>query len=185
MSTLVFFLEERSARELLQGFLETRTPREWQVRYVVFEGKQDLERQLVRKLRGWTAPDTRFVVLRDQDAANCTQVKGVLADLVSSSGREAVVRVACRELEAWVLGDLTGLGRAFDAPQVVRVANQRRYRSPDAVHRPIDELRRLVPEYQKVDGARRVGPYLDPSRNESASFQAFCRGLGRIWGTSA
>ena len=53
---LVFLLEEPSARDLLTGLLPKLLPESVHVHYLVFDGKQDLERQLVRKLRGWRMP---------------------------------------------------------------------------------------------------------------------------------
>lgn len=53
MKSLVFFLEEPSAKAMLNGLLPRLHPMGWQFRYVVFEGKQDLEKQLPLKLRAW------------------------------------------------------------------------------------------------------------------------------------
>ncbi|MBU4304454.1 MAG: hypothetical protein KJ893_02340 [Candidatus Omnitrophica bacterium] len=50
MSELVFFLEELSAEAMLKGLLPRLLPPEVLVRYIVFEGKQDLEKQLVYNL---------------------------------------------------------------------------------------------------------------------------------------
>jgi len=50
--TLVFFLEEPSAREILKGLLPRLLPPDVEPRFVVFEGKQHLDKQLVKKLRG-------------------------------------------------------------------------------------------------------------------------------------
>lgn len=86
MSTLVFFLEEPSAREMLQGVVPRLVPETVSVRYIPFEGKQDMSRQLERKLRGWLAPDTCFIVLRDQDSGDCMQVKQELAQLCCTLG---------------------------------------------------------------------------------------------------
>ena len=76
---LVFVLEEPLAREMLKGLLPRVLPDAVQVRYVVFEGKHDLEKNIIRRLRGWRAPNSVFVVLRDQDAADCRAVKRELA----------------------------------------------------------------------------------------------------------
>lgn len=46
--TVVFFLEEPSAREMLKGFLPRTFPGITDVTYIVFEGRQDLEKHLVR-----------------------------------------------------------------------------------------------------------------------------------------
>ena len=57
MKTIVFFLEEPSAREMLAGVLPRMLPENINVRYIIFQGKQDLEKNLKSKLLGWRAPD--------------------------------------------------------------------------------------------------------------------------------
>ena len=181
MTTVVFLLEEPSARALLEGLLPRLVGPKVNVRYLVFEGKQDLEAQLARKLRGWNVPESRFVVLRDQDAGDCRLVKQQLVERVKESGKSALVRVACHDLEAWVLGDLHALARAFGEPRVAAQARKAKYREPDSLHNPVSELRRLVPGYQKIDGARRVGRLLDPETNTSRSFRVFCDGVSSLF----
>lgn len=58
MSGVVFFLEEASARVLLEGVWPRLVSPELPIypQYRVFEGKQDLERQLERKLRPFETP---------------------------------------------------------------------------------------------------------------------------------
>lgn len=183
MKHLVFLLEEPSARDLLEGLLPRLLPADVGVYYLVFEGKQDLEGQLVRKIRGWQRADASFVVLRDQDAADCHVVKAGLAKLVAQSGREPVlVRVACKELEAWVVGDWPAVSKAFDRPQLAAQATKAAYRDPDQLVRPVESLRKFLPEYQKRAGARKMGRLLDPERNNSKSFQVFCRGVRTLAG---
>ena len=62
MSELVFLLEEASAAEMLKGLLPRLLPVNLTVRYITFEGKSDLEKQLVRRLRGYLVPNAQFVV---------------------------------------------------------------------------------------------------------------------------
>ncbi|MBL8733229.1 MAG: DUF4276 family protein [Planctomycetes bacterium] len=176
MTTLLFLLEEPSARDLLEGLLPRLLPGHTVLMYLVFEGKQDLERNVTRKIQGWQRPDTRFVVLRDQDAGDCRAVKAQLASLVPPERRSlTTIRVACRELESWALGDWAAVAKAFDRPRLTDLDRRSTYRSPDALHNPVVELRKHVPSYQKRDGARRLGPLLTPERNRSRSFQLFCR----------
>jgi hypothetical protein len=180
---LVFLLEELSARDLLEGLLPRLLPASMEVYFLVFDGKQDLEGQLVRKIHGWQRPGAAFVVLRDQDAAECQVVKGRLAKLVAESTREpALVRVACRELEAWVVGDWLAVAQAFDRPQVAAQATKAVYRDPDQLVRPVESLRKFLPEYQKRAGARKIGRLLDPERNNSKSFRVFCKGIKTLVG---
>ena len=65
---LVFLLEEESARAMLEGVLPRILHNDISPRMIVFEGKQDLERQLVKRLKGYLNPYARFIVMRDQDA---------------------------------------------------------------------------------------------------------------------
>lgn len=183
MKTLVFLLEEPSAQDLLEGLLPRLIPNSVAVRYLVFEGKQDLEKRMVRMLRGWLTPNSQFVVLRDQDSGDCKVVKKNLVKLASSAGKsDALVRVACRELESWILGDLDALAGAYDAKNVPKQRYRQRYRNPDKLGAPVAELRKLVPTYQKRDGARRLGVLLDPERNASTSFKTFCSGVRDLVG---
>jgi hypothetical protein len=153
-------------------------PERVHVHYLVFDGKQDLEGQLVRKLRGWRMPDSAFVVLRDQDAAECRAVRAKLAKLVEEARRApSLVRVACRELESWIVGDWPAVAEAFERPDLAGLALKELYREPDLLVRPVETLRKHIPEYQERDGARRVGGLLDPERNQSRSFRVFCTGL--------
>ena len=169
---LVFLLEEPSAREMLKGLLPRLVHHSVQIRYIVFEGKQDLEKNVIRRLRGWRAPDSIFVVLRDQDAADCLTVKRKLARKCREAGRpETVIRIACRELESWYFGDLAAVSGALGLPNLVLYARRKKYRIPDAIHSPGSELRKISRNaYQKVAGSRAIGPRLSPDNNLSHSF---------------
>lgn len=53
---------------MLEGVLPRLLPEHITTRYMVFEGKQDLHKQHVKKaLRLWQGDDALFVVMRDQD----------------------------------------------------------------------------------------------------------------------
>lgn len=183
MRNVVFLLEEPSARELLRGVLPRLLPVDVEAYFLVFEGKQDLEKQLVRKIRDWQKPNSVFVVLRDQDAAECRVVRDRLRDIAAGSGRGPVlVRVACREIESWLVGDWEAVAEAFERPHLAAQANKAVFREPDTLVRPVESLQRFLPDYQKRSGARRVGPLLVPGRNRSRSFQAFCAGIRKLVG---
>ena len=68
----------------------------------------------------------------------------------------------------------------FRSSRIQAHAKRAKYRDPDALGNPVQELRLLVPGYQKIDGARRMGARLDPRSNTSVSFRAFCEGIRRI-----
>ncbi len=60
MKTLVCLLEKPSAREMLRSVLPRILPVDVDVKFIIFEGKQDLERQMKRRLRYWQVPDSLF-----------------------------------------------------------------------------------------------------------------------------
>ena len=181
MTQLVFFLEERSAKEMLKGLLPKLLPEGFEVQYLVFEGKQDLEKRLPRRLRAWQRPDALFIVLRDKDSADCVEVKQRLTQICESAGRsDTLVRIACHELESWYLGDLAAVATAIGPDSIVRQQMGCRFRDPDRLANPFQELKRLAPEYQKVSGSRAIAPCLSIENNRSTSFNVFVSGIQRL-----
>ncbi|MGC8490759.1 MAG: DUF4276 family protein [Syntrophobacteraceae bacterium] len=182
MKTIVFFLEEPSAKEMLKGILPRFLPSEFNTRYVVFQGKQDMEKQLERRLRGWLLPDSLFVILRDQDSANCQDVKAGLVELCVKSGKgEALVRIACKELESFYLGDLEAVERGLELRGIADKQGKRKFRSPDDLGNPYMELSALTGNlYQKVSGSRSIGPHLNLDGNRSRSFCALVAGIKKL-----
>lgn len=174
MSEIVFFLEEQSAEALLATMLPRLLPSDVGYRCLVFEGKQDLEKQLVRRMRGYQVPNARFVVLRDQDAGDCQTVKIELKRKCKEANHpETVVRIACRELESWYLADLAAVELALDKKGLRKLQSKRVYQTPDRIITPSRALAQLAPAYQKVGGSRAIGPHLDLDNNRSRSFVHF------------
>ncbi|MFH0822994.1 MAG: DUF4276 family protein [Pseudomonadota bacterium] len=154
--------------------------------FVVHEGKPDLEKSIPRKLRAWQAKDDVFVVVRDQDSFDCHLLKEHLVDLCIKGGREDVlVRIACKELESWFLGDLAAMEAGLGVTNLSRLEKKRKYRDPDRLGNPKEEIRKLVKNYRQISGARAVGPHLEPRRNNSKSFQVFVSGLLRLSGLTS
>jgi hypothetical protein len=174
MRELVFFLEEESAK----AFLEQIVPRlfspknQIRPRFIVFEGKQDLEKQLLKRLRGYLNPKARFIVMRDQDQTDCRKTKKSLAGICSRAGHpQATVRIACRELEAFYLGDLRAVELGLGVSGLVGKQEKAKFRDPDRLTSPSRELERLTGyRYQKVAGSRAIAPHLDLSAPRSRSF---------------
>ena len=182
MKSIVFFLEELSARRMLEGVLPRLIPSDVNVHYVVFQGKSDLENQLVRKLRFWLLPDSVFVVLRDQDAGDCHVIKRKLAELCLQAGKsEALVRVACHELESFYLGDLDAVEQGLGIRGLAAKQRQSKYRTPDKLSSPALELNKLTSgKYQKVAGSRAIGGHLNLEKNSSRSFTALLSGIKKV-----
>ena len=174
MTELVFFLEEESAKALLAGLLPRLIPAgsPIEARFIVFEGKQDLDRQLERKLKGYLNRHASFIVIRDQDRDDCRRVKRSLVTRCSNAGRpDTVVRIACRELEAFYLGDLLAVELGLGIRGLAGKQNKAKFRDPDRLVCPSRELEKLTSNrYQKVAGSRAIAPHLNLQAPRSRSF---------------
>jgi hypothetical protein len=183
MRYLVLFLEEASAKAAFEGLLPRFLPEDVHVQYVVFEGKSDLEKQMGKRLRGWIQPNSAFLVLRDQDSGSCYIVKERLVKICQEAGKpNAVVRVACQELESWYFGELDAVERALGIPKLSEFSKKAKYRTPDAINTPSAELAKITKyAYQKVSGSREIGKHLspDPQNNTSDSYRNFINGLSK------
>ncbi len=181
MSELVFLLEEPSAQALLEHLIPKIFAHAPSCRFVVFEGKQDLEKNMAGRMRGYRVPGARFVVLRDQDAADCRAVKDTLrSKCAEGSHPDTLIRIACRELESWYLADLNAVERGLRVNNLAGRQQERRFRNPDSVASPARELSRIAPSYQKIGGSRSIGPHLDIHNTRSRSFQHFVNGIRRL-----
>jgi hypothetical protein len=182
MKTIVFFLEEPSAQRMLEGVLPRFIPADVAVRYVLFQGKSDLEKELVRKLRLWQLPDSVFVVMRDQDAGDCRVIKMKLEDLCRQAGRsEALVRIACHELESFYLGDLAAVERGLEMKGLISKQSKSQYKNPDRLSNPAEILGRLTNgKYQKLAGSRAIGGFLNLEKNSSRSFTVLLSGIKKV-----
>jgi hypothetical protein len=167
---------------MLEGLLPRLLPEELNRRYIVFQGKQDLEKQLEGKLRGWQQPDSLFVILRDQDSGDCHEVKSKLLKLCRNAGNHRVlVRVACRELESFYLGDLEAVEKGLGVRGLAAKQNQRKFKAPDHLGSPSAELSRLTGnQYQKVSGSRSIAPHMSLDSNRSHSFNVFLSGIKKL-----
>lgn len=175
MRELVFLLEEASSKAMLETLLPRMLNECIAIRCVPFEGKQDLEKQLTRKIRAYQNQRARFIVIRDQDShPDCTAVKHHLLSLCQESGKakKCLVRIACRELEAFYLADLLAVERGLALKGLADQQQSKKFRSPDTLGSPSVELKTLTKGgYEKVAGSRAIGQYLDIENGRSPSFR--------------
>lgn len=176
---LVFMLEERSMKELLDGILPAILPDGVSFQTIPHEGKSDLEKSLPIKLRAWNEPNVAFVVVHDQDSNNCIALKRHLTELCSGFGRRVLIRIPCHELESWYWGDLKAVSEAY-GKDLTGLGQKKSYREPDRIENPKRELKRFIPEMGQIDGARRIAKHMSISANTSYSFRVFIDGILRL-----
>ncbi len=181
MITLVSLLEEPSAGEMLSGIFKRLLPAHVVPIIIPFEGKQDLEKQLVKKIQNWQKPSSVFLILRDQDAGDCIAIKDRLLEKVKISGKQdcSLIRLACRELESFYLGDMQAIEAGLQLSGIIQQREKSRYRIPDSLGNPSEELKKLTRNsYQKIAGSRSIAPHLNLNgENRSHSFNVLISGI--------
>ena len=181
---IVFLLEEESAKAMLESLLPRILNPGIKPRLLAFEGKQDLEKQMVRRMKGYINPQARFIVIRDQDSTpDCHVIKDALLKRCAEAGRLGVslVRIACRELESFYLADLAAVEKALGLNGLVKQQGNAKFRNSDAMQKPSNELIALTKHrYQKVEGSRAIGQHLDVNNERSSSFKNLIAGIKRM-----
>ncbi|MBD3805793.1 DUF4276 family protein [Sulfuricurvum sp.] len=181
--TLVFFLEEPSAKAMLEGIIPRIVDSSVTVKYITFDGKQDLDKQIEKKIKNWIIKDTKFIIIRDKDSGNCLVIKNNLERKCQNAGRDDVlIRIACHELESWYLGDLQAVEKGLGVGGLSKLQEKQKYRDPDILGNASEELVRLSKQtYQKKAGSRAIAPFLNlDGRNKSYSFNLLVDGIRDI-----
>ena len=175
---IVFLLEEKSMEALLNEILPQILGNE-PFLLIPHEGKGDLLQSIPRKLKGWPREDTSFVIVHDQDANDCMQLKEKILDICKPYNRKVLVRIVCRELESWYFGDLDAVEAAY-GKSLKSLRNRSKYRIPDIIIDPKSAIKKVLPELTQIDGARRIGKHMLIDKNSSHSFHVFVDGVRSI-----
>ncbi|EIM31681.1 hypothetical protein LepocDRAFT_00004150 [Leptothrix ochracea L12] len=184
MKELVFLVEGEAERNLLDALMPRLLPEGMGYRVIPFQGKQDMEKRMGQRIRGYQNATARFIVLRDQDShTDCVALKQGLQARCQGTGREAqcLVRIACTELETFYLADLTAVAQALDIPSLSKHQENKKFRNPDHLGSPSRELKALTKNrYEKRAGSRAIGQYLSLDNTRSPSFKYFVAGIKRL-----
>ena len=182
MRYLVALLEEPSAALVLKAVLPSVLPKDVALRCIPFEGKQDFENNIEMKIRNWRLPDSKFLLLRDRDSEDCLAVKKRLVAICQKAGRkDALVRIACGELESFYLGDLEAVAEAFGRKMPSQTSAK--FRDPDHLGNAAEELGRILESSeQKLKWARMISPHLSlDGSNRSHSFNVLISGVRSLF----
>jgi hypothetical protein len=179
-------VEEQSMQLFLTDLLDFILPQGYRFGSNVyvrpFEGKQDLQKGLarwVRVLSNFHQP-ARLIVIHDQDSSDCRELKAQLRVICERNGDcPVLIRIACRELENWYLGDLLALQGVYPSFNASAHLNKARYRSN--VDNPFgtQEIISLIPAFEKTLAASEVVLHMVDrlAENRSESFQQTVSGI--------
>jgi hypothetical protein len=193
---LEFLLEGESDEIVLGALLPKILPAEITYAFHVFRSKQNLLKKLPERLRGyrsWLPLNWKIAILRDSDSEDCKKLKEHIKEIIVRENFSIfsntkltqegiiIIRLAIQEMEAWFFGDAEALRQAY--PRLPETLDKKKkYRHPDAIPTPWQELERVLQKagYHpggKIEVARKIAPLLEPSRNRSRSFQLFWQTL--------
>jgi len=181
---LIFLLEEPSMKNVLDEILPQIIPHNILFLCITHQGKQDLAKSIPKKIKAFQFyPDTKIIIVHDQDSHDCKTLKGELFKLCEDAGKpDITIRIICHELESWFLGDLAAIEKAYKLnPQSLsKKQNQIKFRNPDRLNSAKSELKKLVSEYYPGTHSKAIAPYLSLTDNNSRSFQVFLDGIKKM-----
>ncbi len=184
---LEILTEEPSMAFFLRGVLPRILPEDYVLDENCFirphEGKSDLKKSIPRKMRAYPRYEypVKVLIVHDQDSNDCIELKKSLLELIKPTEKviPCLVRIACRELENWYLGDLESIQKVFPEVDAAKLAGKAKFRNPDKVSGAY-ELSQLTDFFSKTATARAIGPIIAIDTNSSPSFQQFVRGLSML-----
>lgn len=111
MITLHVFTEKASVKVFFENIIPDLLPDNASFRIYDHQGKKDLENALKNTLPTISkTPGARVLITRDQDLEDCYRAKENIEKLIQNSCNCAYfIRIICRELEAWYLGDMKAI----------------------------------------------------------------------------
>lgn len=174
---IVILVEEKSSGIVIEGIASTLGLTQ-RVKVFKHDGFGDLKNSIPRKLNADHPDSTRFIVLCDADETNCSQRKRQIIELIPCAKRSrTIVRIACRELEAWYLAQPNAVqrGRALKSNIPKKLSS----RDPDQIANVKETFLRLAHSRGQIELARKIGPHLDPNDRRSKSFGHFISALQR------
>lgn len=178
MTTLHIFTEETSAKKVFDHILPKLLPKNASYRIYPHQGKQDLEKALRNTVPSISKiPGSKIMITRDQDSSDCHQVKRSLEEITElNCSCEYKIRIACRQLENWFLGDLEAIRQTYPRFRPDNYQNKAYFRDVDNISSADTFLLKIIPELKrrstlpKIIVAESIAPHLNLDNNKSKSF---------------
>lgn len=188
IKNLFVFVEEQSAKHILDKLLPKIVGTAVSFRVFPHQGKQDLEKALCTTLPSLSkVPNSRIVITRDKDSAECMELKKRLNVIVSKNCHAPyIVRIVCNELENWILGDLDAIKQAFPRFNKSKYEQKADFKNVDSIQNASILLKNIIPEYSmykylpKIECSENISRFLDVNKNKSESFNQFVKGVKRL-----
>lgn len=186
MGRIEILVEEPSMEECLKELLPKIVAERWKNEENYFirkhQGKADLQKSIRSKVRvfnNWHEP-VAIIILHDQDSADCKILKNDLIEKCGDYNIPILIRIVCRELESWYLGDLSAIEKAYPSFKSNKFQRKAQFRNPDLLNAK-DKLKKILPEYKEIASSREISKFMDVEQNKSISFRNFVSGIHTIF----
>ena len=179
MNTLYILTEEPSIKNIFEVVLPQVLPQNMAFRILIHQGKKDLEKTLAEKITSLSKiKGAKILITIDQDTNDCKQLKQKLTGLIGKNcSCDYKIRIVCKELESWLLGDLSAIEKAFPRFRSMSFLKKTQMRDVDKIKgKPSDFLLSIIPDYKdrkklpKLEFSKKIAPFLDIANNSSVSF---------------
>ena len=169
--------EERSFQPVFERIVSDLFPNGIPFKVHPHQGKQDLLRALKTVVPILSRQSTaRILVAVDQDFDNCLNLKSELQEALQGCTTPYKIRIVCRDLECWFLGDFEAIGKAYPRFKPSLYSSKARFRDVDAIPHSASAILKIVPELfgrkhlPKIEFSGKVSEFLTVDRNRSVSF---------------
>lgn len=190
ITNLHVFTEEPSAKKVFDIILPKILPENVYFTVHPHQGKQDLERALKTTIPSISKmPGAKILITRDQDSGDCLLIKGEIETIVNAHCKcDYYIRIVCRELEAWFLGDLNAIELAYPRFKASHYSAKASFRNVDKLTGPNKHLLRMLPEYSdrtnlpKLEVSENISPFMNLESNSSDSFNHTITAIKKLVG---
>lgn len=181
---LEILVEEPSMQNFLEIILPKILPRGYELNMNCFihphQGKSDLQKSIPKKVRAYKyfPKKVKLIIVQDQDSNDCIKLKNELINLVENQNQNQpyLIRIACRELENWYLGDMLSIERVFTTFKASKYENKAKFRNPDIVTGSY-ELEKLIENFSKGVASKEIPKFMNIDQNNSPSFGHLISGV--------
>lgn len=181
-----FLLEEPSMANALKVILPQILPEGFRLDVNCFlrphQGKQDLQKSIPKKIKTFSKfhIPSKVIIVHDQDSNDCKELKSNLLRLCADNGNcPVLVRIACRELENWYLGDMDAINKVYPTFKPKNHKYKSKFRTVDHAN-GAQELESLIPSFQKGYASRNIPNHFQIEENKSESFNQFKEGVKKF-----
>lgn len=180
-SILEVLVEEKTMANFLKIILPKVLPHYYILEENCFirihEGKQHLLKSIPKKIKAYCgySQEVKVMIVLDQDSENCIKLKSKIESQIDASKIKCLIRIACRELENWYLGDLYAIEKVYNI-KARDLINKSKFRDVD-VHQGSSLLEDMINGFSKSAASKKIPKFIDIESNRSKSFNVFLDGM--------